>query len=160
MHGTDHLAPLKEEMSTRFFEQTLESDPHYTGLFNGIVDYTAQLARVQNVSYMLDTFTTTDKVGMRGREEGGGRRTGAASRSLRAVHSTLSPFPPILPCLLAQVPASTAASIMINGTGFYTSPTDYGSKAAPPVALSINTNSVNGRASFVNVASFTHAEFR
>jgi len=156
MHGTDHLAPLKEEMSTRFFEQTLESDPHYTGLFNGIVDYTAQLARVQNVSYMLDTFTTTDKVRT---GEAAGRGLGQPPYPYARCTHAFSP-PPLLPCLLAQVPASTAASIMINGTGFYTSPTDYGSKAAPPVALSINTNSVNGRASFVNMASFTHAEFR
>ena len=40
------------------------------------------------------------------------------------------PFAHTLACLptTRQLPASTAASIMINGTGFYTSPTDYGSK--------------------------------
>ena len=31
MHGSDHLAPLKEELSVRFFETTLESDPHFSG---------------------------------------------------------------------------------------------------------------------------------
>ena len=119
MHGTDHLAPLKEELSVRFFENTLESDPHLTGLYNGISDYTSRLSKTINTTTMLNTYSSTDKM-----------------------------------------PSITITSIMTNGTGFYTSPTDFGSKAAPPVAVSINANAVAGRASFVNVASFTHAEYK
>ena len=99
MHGSDHLAPLKEELSVRFFETTLESDPRFSGMFNGILDYTSRMSSVLNTTAMLDTYSTTDKI-----------------------------------------PFNAISSVLVNGTGFYTSPTEYGSKAAPPVAVSINTN--------------------